>query len=66
MCYIMNKLTRQEQREILNLMSASGGLIGFLSALKEGYIKAPYLERLKDYYISNLEKAVKVFVDKIE
>ena len=59
-------LSKEETKEIIELTAACSGLIGYLSALDDcDCITEEYVKRLKDYYIVDLETAVKPFIDKM-
>ena len=63
-------LLENETKEIINLSAVTSSLVGYLSALdgvedNDDFNWVNYKRRLEDYYIKNLQAAVKVFVDRL-
>lgn len=59
-------VTKEETHEIISLVSAFSAIKGYLTALDDAeLITDGYRRRLEEYYLKNLESAVKVFTDKM-
>lgn len=52
--------------DIINLVSAASAIIGYTSSLKEGQVSEGYIQRLNNYYVSNLEKAVEAITNNMK
>jgi hypothetical protein len=60
-------LSKKEMKEIINLSVAGSALKGYLSALDDAEnINEGYRKRMQEYYIKNLDSAIKIFTDKFE
>lgn len=44
--------------DMIPLTAAIGSIIGYTSSLKPGVVNEGYINRLNDYYVPNLEKAL--------